>query len=166
MVLDESVRRKTSPHVANHAPRNEVVATVNRKLRGWSQHFSVGTLEPAYRTADRYTEALFRQFLVRRHKIPGRGTRPFSNRYLYEELGLLGGWPADVAPACLDVKPVREPDAGKPHVRFDERVRETESWTPRGNGEPTARPDLPPRRSGSTLLTSRVCAHAPADKEE
>jgi len=27
------------------------------------------------------------------------------------------------------VKPVREPDAGKPHVRFDERVRETESWT-------------------------------------
>jgi hypothetical protein len=41
----------------------------------------------------------------------------------------VAGPPADVAPACLDVKPVREPDAGKPHVRFDERVRETESWT-------------------------------------
>jgi len=42
---------------------------------------------------------------------------------------LVAGPPAGVAPACLDVKPVREPDAGKPHVRFDERVRETESWT-------------------------------------
>ena len=30
--------------------------------------------------------------------------------------------------ACLGVKPVREPDAGEPHVRFDERVGETEPW--------------------------------------
>ena len=59
------------------------------RLQGWSRYFSIGTLEPAYRTVDRYTEALFRQFLVRRHKVPGRGTRPFSNRYLYEELGLV-----------------------------------------------------------------------------
>jgi hypothetical protein len=85
MVLDESVRRKTSPTWQT----TPLSTTVNHKLRGWSQHFSVGTLEPAYRTVDRYTEALFRQFLVRRHKVPGRGTRPFSNRYLYEELGLV-----------------------------------------------------------------------------
>ncbi len=32
------------------------------------------------------------------------------------------------APACLGVKPVREPDAGEPHVRFDERVGEIGSW--------------------------------------
>ena len=83
----ESLR--TEPHVANHAPLNEVVAAVNHKLRGWSRHFSVGTLEPSYRTVDRYAEALFRQFLVRRHKVPGRGTRPFSKRYLYGELGLV-----------------------------------------------------------------------------
>ncbi len=115
----------------SHAPLEEVVVAVNRKLQGWSRYFSVGTLEPAYRTVDRYTEALFRQFLVRRHKVPGRGTRPFR-----EPVPLRVAWPravagppADVAPACLDVKPVREPDAGKPHVRFDERVRETESWT-------------------------------------
>ncbi len=80
---------RTELHVANHAPLDEVVAAVNRKLRGWSRYFSVGMLEPAYRTVDRYTEALFRQFLVRRHKVPGRGNRPFSNRYLYEELGLV-----------------------------------------------------------------------------
>jgi RNA-directed DNA polymerase len=80
---------RTELHVGNHAPLEEVVAAVNRKLRGWSRYFSVGTLEPAYRTVDRYTEALFRQFLVRRHKVPGRGNRPFSNRYLYEELDLV-----------------------------------------------------------------------------
>ncbi len=77
------------PMVFRRTGKTHVVAAVNRKLQGWSRYFSIGTLEPAYRTVDRYTEALFRQFLVRRHKVPGRGTRPFSNRYLYEELGLL-----------------------------------------------------------------------------
>jgi len=66
-----------------------VVAAVNRKLLGWSRYFSVGTLERAYRAVGRCTEVLFRRFLVPRHKVPGRGTRPFSYRYLYEELGLL-----------------------------------------------------------------------------
>lgn len=73
----------------NHAPLDEVVEEVNRKLRGWGQYFSIGTLEPAYRTVDRYTESLLRKFLVRRHKVPGRGTRPFSNQYLYGDLGLV-----------------------------------------------------------------------------
>jgi len=29
---------------------------------------------------------------------------------------------------CLKVNPVGKPDAGDPHVRFDERGWETESW--------------------------------------
>ena len=65
-------------HPGNHAPVDEVVEAVNRKLRGWGQYFIIGTLEPAYRTVDRYTCTLLRQFLVRRHKVPGRGTRRFS----------------------------------------------------------------------------------------
>jgi len=46
------------------------------------------------------------------------------------------------------VKPVREPDAGKPHVRFDEKGRETRDgplggWTPtRKGGNSGAPPDL------------------------
>lgn len=71
------------------APLDELVAAVNRKLEGWSRYFSVGTLDPAYQAVDRYTEALLRSFLARRHKVPGRGTRPFSYRYLYGELGLV-----------------------------------------------------------------------------
>jgi hypothetical protein len=33
-----------------------------------------------------------------------------------------------VLPVCLTVKPVGEPDAGNPHVRFDERGWETGRW--------------------------------------
>ena len=29
---------------------------------------------------------------------------------------------------CFEMKPVGEPDAGNPHVRFDERGGETECW--------------------------------------
>jgi RNA-directed DNA polymerase len=80
---------RTVLHAGNHAPLDEVLGAVNRKLQGWGQYFSLGTLEPTYRSVDRYTESLLRKFLVRRHKVPGRGTRQFSNRYLYGGLGLV-----------------------------------------------------------------------------
>ena len=79
--------RRSELETGNHAPLEEVVAAVNRRLLGWSRCFSVA-LEPAYKTVDRYTEALLGRFLVRRHKVPGRGTRTFSYRYLCDELGL------------------------------------------------------------------------------
>ena len=80
---------RTVLHAGNHAPLEEVVEAVNRKLRGWKQYFSIGTLEHTYRTLDRYTLDLLRKFLVRRHKVPGRGTRQFGYQYLYEELSLV-----------------------------------------------------------------------------
>jgi RNA-directed DNA polymerase len=76
-------------HAGNHAPLDEVMSEVNRKLCGWAAYFSIGTLEPAYRVVDRYTADLLRKFLVRRHKVPGRGTRRFREQYLYEKLGLV-----------------------------------------------------------------------------
>jgi RNA-directed DNA polymerase len=80
---------RTVLHAGNHAPLDEVMEEVNRKLRGWAQYFSVGTLEPAYRSVDRYTSDLLRKFLVRRHKVSGRGTRQFREQYLYETLHLV-----------------------------------------------------------------------------
>ena len=62
---------------------------VNRKLQGWGEYFSIGTLDPSYTAVDTYTRLLLRQFLVRRHKVPGRGTRRFSFQYLHGELGLV-----------------------------------------------------------------------------
>jgi RNA-directed DNA polymerase len=76
-------------HVGNHAPVGEVVAAVNRKLRGWAAYFRLGTLTPAYRAINHYTRARLRQFLVRRHKVPGRGTRRFGFQYLCGHLGLV-----------------------------------------------------------------------------
>jgi RNA-directed DNA polymerase len=80
---------RTVLHAGNHAPLHGVLEAVNRKLRGWAQYYSVGTLAPAYRSVDRYTSDLLRKFLVRRHKVPGRGTRRFSEQYLRETLHLV-----------------------------------------------------------------------------
>jgi len=76
-------------HRGNQAPLKEVLEQVNRKLRGWSQYFSIGSLQRACRIVDQYTRTLPRTFLVQRHKVPGRGTRRFSEAYLYEESGLM-----------------------------------------------------------------------------
>ena len=83
----QSLREVLQP--GNHALLQDVMEQVNRKLWGWARYFRVGSLERAYRIVNRYTATLLRKFLVRRHKVPGRGTRRFSDQYLYEELGLV-----------------------------------------------------------------------------
>jgi len=72
----------------NQSRAEEGVAEVNRRLVGWANYFCMGTLSGAYRALDHYTCMLLRSFLVRRHKVPGRGTRRFSNQRLRTELGL------------------------------------------------------------------------------
>jgi RNA-directed DNA polymerase len=62
---------------------------LNRSLRGWSNYFSYGTRRSAFRGVDRYVYERVRDFLARRHKVAGRGTRRFSCEVVYGELGLL-----------------------------------------------------------------------------
>src|ERR1700719_2015621 len=73
----------------NNAPWQEVRDTLNRSLRGWSNYFCYGTRRSAFRSVDRYTYERVRDFLARRHKVAGRGTRRFSYDAVYRELGLL-----------------------------------------------------------------------------
>jgi RNA-directed DNA polymerase len=73
----------------NNAPWQEVRDTLNRSLRGWSNYFCYGTRRSAFRSLDRYTYERVRDFLARRHKVAGRGTRRFSYDAVYGELGLL-----------------------------------------------------------------------------
>jgi RNA-directed DNA polymerase len=73
----------------NNAPWQEVRDTLNRSLRGWSNYFCYGTRRSAFRSVDRYTYERVRDFLARRHKVAGRGTRRFSYDTVYGELGLL-----------------------------------------------------------------------------
>ncbi|MCK5090156.1 MAG: group II intron reverse transcriptase/maturase, partial [Hyphomicrobiaceae bacterium] len=73
----------------NHDPWPEVGDRLNRSLRGWSGYFSYGTYRRVHRGVDRYVYERVRDFLVRRHKVAGRGSRRFSTDIVYEELALL-----------------------------------------------------------------------------
>jgi RNA-directed DNA polymerase len=83
----QSLRAVLRP--GNQGRSGEVVAEVNRRLVGWANYFSVGTLGDVYRSLDEYSCMLLRKFLVRRHKVPGRGTRRFGNKWLRSNLGLV-----------------------------------------------------------------------------
>jgi RNA-directed DNA polymerase len=73
---------------ANTDPWPEVLDELNSALRGWSNYFSHGTRRAAYRAVDRYVYERVRDFLARRHKVAGRGTRRFSCEIVYKR-GLL-----------------------------------------------------------------------------
>jgi RNA-directed DNA polymerase len=63
--------------------------TLNKSLLGWSNYFCHGTRRSAFRAVDRYVYERVRDFLARRHKVAGRGTRRFSFEVVYGERGLL-----------------------------------------------------------------------------
>jgi RNA-directed DNA polymerase len=71
------------------APWREVETDLNRLLRGWAGYFSYGTRLQAYRAIDRHVYDRVRHFLRRRHKVSTRGTRRFSYKTLYGELGIV-----------------------------------------------------------------------------
>jgi RNA-directed DNA polymerase len=87
----------------NNDPWGEVRDTLNRSLRGWSNYFSYGTRRAAFRGIDRYVYERVRDFLARRHKVAGRGTRRFSCDIVYGERGLLRleRLPLTAAPCAL-----------------------------------------------------------------
>jgi RNA-directed DNA polymerase len=62
---------------------------LNRLLIGWSAYFGYGTRLQAYRAIDHHVYDGVRHFLVRRHKMQGRGTRRFSRDEVFGELGVL-----------------------------------------------------------------------------
>ena len=70
-------------------PWPEVRDRLNRKLRGWSAYFRYGTRTLAYRAVDDYVQTAVRNFLQRRHKVPGRGTRSYPDARIFGELGVL-----------------------------------------------------------------------------
>lgn len=76
-------------HPGNVTPIGEVVARVNRTLRGWSNYFCHGTRTIAYRAIDNFVYERARGFLCRRHKVSGRGTQRFSDSAVFEEYGFL-----------------------------------------------------------------------------
>ena len=66
----------------------EVRDRLNRLLRGWAGYFSHGTRMPAYRAVDNHVYDRVRNFLVRRHKVPTRGTNRFNHEAVFGSLGV------------------------------------------------------------------------------
>ena len=66
----------------------EVCDRLNRLLRGWSNYFSYG-LTLAYRAVNWHVVQRTRHFLRRRHKVLPRGTRQFSDRAIFDTLGVV-----------------------------------------------------------------------------
>ena len=85
--LRERVRGILRP--GNQAPWPEVVREVNRVVGGWQRYFSYGTVSRAYWNLDKFLLSRARGFLMRRHKLPGRGTRRFTAEQVFErDVGL------------------------------------------------------------------------------
>jgi RNA-directed DNA polymerase len=74
---------------SNVAPWDEVRTRLNNLLRGWATYFGYGTRLMAYRAADHHVYEAVRGFLTRRHKVPTRGTRQFSDPVVFGKLGVL-----------------------------------------------------------------------------
>jgi len=68
---------------------SELVADLNRCLRGWGNYFSLGPVSKAYRAVDSHVRYRLRRWLRSKHKIQGTGTRKYPDEYLYQKLGLM-----------------------------------------------------------------------------
>ena len=70
------------------------IALLNQKLVGWANYFCLGPVSKPYARIDYHVRKRVRQWLCRKHKVPGRGTSRFPDHYLNEKLGLvrLGVW--------------------------------------------------------------------------
>ena len=118
---------------ATTAPWEDVVRALNRTVRGWCDYFSYGTVTKARHDGGAPPVP---------HRPP-LSTPPAQDCRVWlsavSHACCLWGTGCRVAAdasrarrcACLDVKPVREPDDRNGHVRFDERGGETERWPSR-----------------------------------
>jgi RNA-directed DNA polymerase len=70
-------------------PLPQVVATLNRTIRGWANYFNYGRIARTRKAMDSYVVERVRGFLRRRHHRAGRGTEQFSADYIWDVLGVL-----------------------------------------------------------------------------
>lgn len=66
-----------------------MVKTLNAKMRGWAEYFSLGPVSKAYRAIDGHARHRLRQWLSGKHKITGQGRRRFTDEYFDRELKLI-----------------------------------------------------------------------------
>ena len=62
---------------------------INRLMRGWCGYFSQGSHYATDKVIEAHLYEHVRNFLVRRHKVPTRGTTRFTKEAVFGQLGLL-----------------------------------------------------------------------------
>jgi RNA-directed DNA polymerase len=67
---------------------DEQIGRINRKLRGWSNYFGIGTVSKAYRAVNGHVAFRVRHWLRAKFKARGPVKTRFPDRYLYQDLGL------------------------------------------------------------------------------
>lgn len=82
-ISEETSRRRTCLEAET------VVGRLNRKLTGWANYFSLGPVGKSYRAIDAHAKRRLRQWLCKKHKVPGKGEARYPDQYLREKLGLV-----------------------------------------------------------------------------
>jgi RNA-directed DNA polymerase len=86
--LAEEISRRTERRYTWQEP-GEVVGLLNRKIAGWANYFGLGSVSKAYDIVSRHVCQRLRWWLCWKYRLSGSGLDRFSDRQLYEELGLI-----------------------------------------------------------------------------
>ena len=81
--------RETTDRRGTSQDTGKIVEQLNRMLTGWANYFCLGPVSRAYRVVDQHARHGLRQWLPKKHKMPGRGTTQFPDEYLHQRLGLI-----------------------------------------------------------------------------
>jgi RNA-directed DNA polymerase len=82
LIHDMTMRKTTLREV------DEQIGRINRRLRGWSNYFRLGTVHKAYRSINSHVRHRVRQWLCAKFKVQGQGKTRYPDAYLYQELRL------------------------------------------------------------------------------
>ncbi len=86
--MKDTLRRMVGSHMSWQSEAN-LVGDVNRRLRGWMNYFSYGTLWKTYTKLERFLQSRVRGWLVHKHRVGCRGECRYPASHIYETLGLV-----------------------------------------------------------------------------
>jgi group II intron reverse transcriptase/maturase len=67
----------------------QIVASLNAKLSGWANYFSLGPVAKAYRVIEKHARKRLRQWLCEKHRVRTTGYSRYPEEYLHDGLGLV-----------------------------------------------------------------------------